>query len=87
MWPRSNVHSCPEISGDPYNVCLVGGAKLYFDFVSPLCLRVLKQQIKPPGARLNALLVAQHEITKPQNSRVLGYTVLYPTLAQLGMGF
>ncbi len=22
MWPRSNLHSRPEISGDPYKICV-----------------------------------------------------------------
>ena len=27
MWPRSNLHSRPEISGDPYNITCTGGRR------------------------------------------------------------
>ena len=47
-----------------YDVALIGGPQLNFDFISALCFDVLEKQIEPSGPWLNALFVAQDKVAQ-----------------------
>ena len=68
------------------DVRLVGLAELDLDFVPPVGLGVLKQQVKASSTGLWPLAIPQHEVPKPQQGRVLADAVLEPLLVQVGVG-
>jgi hypothetical protein len=66
-------------------VRLVSRAQLQLNFITPLCVSILEQQIEPAGARMDALLISQNEIAHPKDRGIIRDQLLHPLLGELGM--
>ena len=69
----------------PDDVALVGSPQLQLNFISAIAVGILQQKVEPTCVRLPPLIVFEHQVSEPENPRVIRHQRLDPSLVEFGM--